>query len=99
MNKKLFISAITKFLFGVLLVGLFIFLPAFTLKFVNGWIFMGVLFIPMFIAGIVMMSTSTLPTKLEFNQFTWGTFILIVAIGFALLSRVPIFLLIAENRK
>lgn len=55
MNKKLFISAITKFLFGVLLVGLFIFLPAFTLKFVNGWIFMGVLFIPMFIAGIVMM--------------------------------------------
>ena len=63
MNKKLFISAITKFLFGVLLVGLFIFLPAFTLKFVNGWIFMGVLFIPMFIAGIVMMVKN--PTLLE----------------------------------
>ena len=59
----------------------------------------GVIALSGLIAGIVMMSTSTLPTKLEFNQFTWGTFILIVAIGFALLSSVPTFLLIAENRK
>ena len=52
---KLFIEAISKFLLGVVLIGLLIFLPAGTLKFINGWIFMGVLFIPMFIAGIVML--------------------------------------------
>lgn len=55
MNAKLFFEAIFKFLLGVALVGVLIFLPAGTLHFVNGWIFMGVLFIPMFIAGIVMM--------------------------------------------
>ena len=52
---RLFFSAITKFLLGVILIGLLIFLPAGTIHFINGWIFMGVLFIPMFIAGIIMM--------------------------------------------
>ena len=55
MTKKLFIEAITKFLLGVLLVGLLIFLPAGTLSFFNGWLFMLILFVPMFFAGIVMM--------------------------------------------
>ena len=55
MNKKLFIEAISKFLLGVILVGLFVFLSAGTITYVNGWIFMGVLFIPMLIAGIIMM--------------------------------------------
>lgn len=55
MSGKLFVQAIAKFLLGVLLVGVLVFLPAGTLEFKNGWIFMGVLFIPMFVAGIVMM--------------------------------------------
>ena len=55
MTLKLFISAITKFLFGVSLVGLLLFLPAGSLSFFNGWLLMGILFIPMFFAGIVMM--------------------------------------------
>lgn len=55
MTTNLFIQAIIKFLFGVVLVGLLIFLPAGTLSFLNGWLFMGILFIPMFFAGIVMM--------------------------------------------
>ena len=55
MTKKMFIHAITKFLLGVVLVGLLIFLPAGTLAFVNGWLLMGILFVPMFFAGIVMM--------------------------------------------
>ena len=55
MSVKLFFEAIIKFSFGVLLVGLFVFLPAGTLEYLNGWIFMGVLFVPMFIAGIIMM--------------------------------------------
>ena len=55
MSAKLFFEAIIKFLLGVLLVGVLIFLPAGSLSYINGWILMGVLFIPMFIAGIVMM--------------------------------------------
>ena len=55
MTLKLFISAITKFILGVALVGLLIFLPAGSLSFFNGWLLMGILFIPMFFAGIVMM--------------------------------------------
>lgn len=55
MDFKLFIEAIVKFLLGFVLVGLLIFLPAGSFKYYNGWLFMGLLFIPMFIAGIVMM--------------------------------------------
>ena len=55
MTIKLFIQALTKFSLGVVLVGLLIFLPAGTLLFTNGWLFMGILFVPMFLAGIVMM--------------------------------------------
>lgn len=55
MNKQLFIQAITKYIAGVLLVGALIFLPAGTLSFRNGWILMAILFVPMFLAGLVMM--------------------------------------------
>ena len=55
MSKKLFRQAVLKFVFGVLLVGLLVLLPAGTLRFFNGWLFMGVLFVPMLVAGIVMM--------------------------------------------
>ena len=55
MTVKLFFNAITKFILGVILLGVIIFLPAGTLEFRNGWLFMGLLFIPMFLAGIVMM--------------------------------------------
>ena len=55
MSVKLFFEAIIKFMLGVVLVGCLIFLPAGTLNYLYGWLFMGVLFIPMFIAGIVMM--------------------------------------------
>lgn len=55
MTMKLLVQALVKFFAGVILVGLLIFLPAGTISFFNGWIFMGILFIPMFLAGIVMM--------------------------------------------
>lgn len=55
MTLKLFISAILKFSLGAVLVGLLIFLPAGTFAYFNGWLFMGILFIPMFLAGLVMM--------------------------------------------
>ena len=55
MTVKLFFSAIIKFLLGVALVGALIFLPAGTLEFFNGWMLMAILFVPMLLAGIVMM--------------------------------------------
>ena len=55
MTMKLFVGAITKFLLGFVLVGILIFLPAGTFSFFNGWLLMGILFIPMFFAGIVML--------------------------------------------
>ena len=58
MDKKLFLSAIVKFSLGVILVGALLFLPAGTLSYPNGWLFLGVLFLPMFIAGLVMLKKS-----------------------------------------
>ena len=55
MTTKLFFSAIVKFILGVALVGLLVFLPAGTLNFFGGWLFMVILFVPMFFAGVVMM--------------------------------------------
>ena len=56
MNKNLFTEAIAKFLLGVVLVGVLIFLPAGTLHFFGGWLLMGILFVPMFGAGLVMLA-------------------------------------------
>ena len=70
MSRKLFIEAISKFLLGVILLGVLIFLPAGTLKYINGWLFMGILFIPMFIAGIIMMvkNPSLLKSRLDAKE-------------------------------
>ena len=55
---KLLIEALTKFICGLLLVGLLIFLPAGTLRYTYGWLFVALLFIPMLIAGFVMLAKS-----------------------------------------
>lgn len=58
MNIELFFQAITKFILGILITGLLLFVPANTINYWNGWLFMGLLFIPMFIVGIIMMIKS-----------------------------------------
>lgn len=60
---KLFLQAILKFSLGVVLVGALIFLPAGTFSFFGGWLLMGILFVPMFLAGIIMLFKS--PTLLK----------------------------------
>ena len=55
MTLKLFFQAMGKIAFGIVLVGALLFLPAGTILFRNAWILMVLLFVPMFIAGIVMM--------------------------------------------
>ena len=55
MNKKLFFQATTKYIIGLIVVGCLIFIPANSLEYWNGWLLIGLLFIPMFIAGIILM--------------------------------------------
>ena len=52
---KLLIEGVVKLFFGLLLVGVLIFLPAGTLEYPNGWLLIGLLFLPMLAAGIVML--------------------------------------------
>ena len=58
MDIKLFFEAILKFILGVIMIGLLLFIPANSMNYWNAWLLMGQLFIPMFIAGIVMMIKS-----------------------------------------
>ena len=55
MTKKLFIQALIKFILGIIIVSTLIFIPAGTLKYYNGWLLIALLFIPMFIAGIILL--------------------------------------------
>ena len=55
MTRQLLIQAMLKFFAGVVLLGVLIFLPAGTFYYWNAWLLMGILFVPMFFAGIVMM--------------------------------------------
>lgn len=48
-KNNLFVQAIGKFLLGVILIGLLIFLPASSLQYWQGWLLMGILFVPMFL--------------------------------------------------
>ena len=56
MEKGLLAQALTKFFLGVILLGVLIFLPAWSLRYWQGWLLMGILFVPMFVAGLVMMA-------------------------------------------
>ena len=55
MDKRLFIQAMTKFLGGLVLVGLLLFLPTGSLHYWQAWLLIGILFVPMLMAGLVMM--------------------------------------------
>lgn len=55
MNKKLCVQAVTRYLMGMAAVALLLFLPAGTLTYWNGWLFMGILFIPMLALGVCLM--------------------------------------------
>lgn len=53
-KQKLLLSALTKFIAGLILMGLVLFLPAGTWNYSNAWLFLGLLFIPMLILGVVL---------------------------------------------
>ncbi len=56
MDKGLLAQALSKFFLGVILLGILIFLPAWSLLYWQGWLLMGILFVPMFVAGLVMLA-------------------------------------------
>ena len=58
MNKSLLTQSLIKFLSGVIIVGLLIFLPAGSFSYWQGWLLMGVLFVPMLVAGFILMAKS-----------------------------------------
>ncbi len=58
MDAKLFCQAISKFISGLVMVGVLIFLPAGSFMYWQGWLLIGILFVPMFIAGLIMMKKS-----------------------------------------
>ena len=67
MNAKLFSQALSKFLFGLIIISLLLFIPAGTLNYPNAWLFLALLFIPMFIAGIIMLIKSPELLKKRLN--------------------------------
>ena len=56
MDKDLLIQSITKFFLGMIVLGVLLFLPAGSFHYWQGWLLMGILFIPMLIAGLIMMA-------------------------------------------
>ncbi|MEE0999240.1 MAG: isoprenylcysteine carboxylmethyltransferase family protein, partial [Treponemataceae bacterium] len=69
-KSKLLLNTLVKFFAGIILVGALLFLPAGTFNYFNGWLFMGFLFIPIFIAGIVMMvrNPQLLASRLDIKE-------------------------------
>jgi protein-S-isoprenylcysteine O-methyltransferase Ste14 len=63
MKHGLFLSAVVRFFAGVLIVGALLFLPAGTWRYPQAWLLLGILFVPMFLAGLVMMRRN--PALLE----------------------------------
>ena len=70
MSKELFVRAIFKFFAGLLIVGLLLFLSAGTFRSPNAWLLIGILFVPMFIAGLIMMKKNPelLRKRLNVNE-------------------------------
>ena len=55
MDKGLLTQVLAKFFLGVIVMGILLFLPAGSFRYWQGWLLMGILFVPMFAAGLVMM--------------------------------------------
>ena len=70
MDKKLFLEAISKLFFGFIIICVLLFVPAGTLKYFNAWLFIGLLFIPMFIVGLYLMfkNPNILKNRLEAKE-------------------------------
>ena len=65
MYKGLLTQALAKLFLGVIILGILIFLPAGSYHYWQGWLLMGILFVPMFVAGLVMMTNNAKEQEAE----------------------------------
>ena len=67
---KLLLSAITKMIFGIALIGAMLFLPAWTFEYAGAWLFIGVLFVPMLLTGVMLFlkAPDLLKKRLDFKE-------------------------------
>ena len=88
MKAKLFLSGITKFVLGVLLVGTILFTSAGSFYYSNAWLFMALLFIPMFMAGIILLfkNPQLLKSRLDVKENEKEQKLVILYSGFMFLS-------------
>lgn len=88
MDADLFFQAMTKFILGLIILGILVFLPAGTLNYPNGWLFMGLLFIPMFIMGIILLfkSPDLLNKRLNYKEKEYEQKIVVLVSGLMFIS-------------
>lgn len=67
MDMKLFSQALIKFFSGLIIISLLLFIPAGTLDYFNGWLFIALLFVPMLIGGIIIFIRSPELLKRRLN--------------------------------
>ena len=67
MSRRLLSQALVKFFSGLALVMVLLFLPAGTLRYPQAWLLIGILFVPMFIAGLFMMAKAPELLKKRLN--------------------------------
>lgn len=67
---KLLLNGLIKFICGLILCGLLVFLPAGTLNYFGGWLFMGAVFTPILLMGIVLFwkAPDLLEKRLNFKE-------------------------------
>lgn len=80
---KLFLNAITKVTLGFLLLGMLLFLPAGTFSYPAAWLFLALLFVPMVIAGFILLAKSPrrLARRLEAKEKTGGQKVVVMLSG------------------
>lgn len=67
MESDLILQSLKKIILGLIIIGALLFIPAGTLNFPNGWLFISLLFIPMFIVGILLMIKNPYLLKKRLN--------------------------------
>ena len=88
MNKKLVVEAISKYIVGIILVGLLLFVPSGSFNYWNAWLFIGLLFIPMFFVGIIMLfkDPKLLQSRLDAKEKESEQKIVVIISGIMFLS-------------
>lgn len=81
MDKKLIKNALVKYISGVILVAALVFIPAGSMSFTRGWIFMALLFVPMLVGGLVMLRFAPELLKKRLTEREEGVQVIVIALS------------------